>query len=101
MRRLRWIPVLAAALAVLPALPARAYQHLSQRTAVSGVSPDHWEHFPIDLVVDADRPELAACLAYVRPGDTLVVPSLDRLSRSLADLITLVGRLCRQGGRVQ
>ena len=36
---------------------------------------------------NADRPELAACLDYLRPGDTLVVPSLDRLSRSLADLI--------------
>ena len=37
---------------------------------------------------NANRPELAACLDYLRPGDTLVVPSLDRLSRSLADLIT-------------
>lgn len=45
----------------------------------------------------ADRPELAACLDYLRPGDTLVVPSLDRLSRSLQDLITLVGEL-RRGG---
>jgi DNA invertase Pin-like site-specific DNA recombinase len=31
-----------------------------------------------------DRPELAACLDYLRPGDTLAVPSLDRLSRSPA-----------------
>jgi DNA invertase Pin-like site-specific DNA recombinase len=46
---------------------------------------------------DADRPELAACLDYLRPGDTLVVPSLDRLSRSLADLITVVGTLRRHG----
>jgi DNA invertase Pin-like site-specific DNA recombinase len=46
---------------------------------------------------DADRPELAACLDYLRPGDTLVVPSLDRLSRSLADLIGIVGTLRRQG----
>jgi DNA invertase Pin-like site-specific DNA recombinase len=46
---------------------------------------------------DADRPELAACLDYLRPGDTLVVPSLDRLSRSLADLITVVGTLRRRG----
>jgi DNA invertase Pin-like site-specific DNA recombinase len=45
----------------------------------------------------ADRPELEACLNYLRPGDTLVVPSLDRLSRSLADLITLVGELRRRG----
>jgi len=46
---------------------------------------------------NAGRPELAACLDYLRPGDTLVVPSLDRLSRSLADLIGIVGTLRRQG----
>ena len=45
----------------------------------------------------ADRPELAACLDYLRVGDTLVVPSLDRLSRSLQDLITLVAGLRRRG----
>jgi DNA invertase Pin-like site-specific DNA recombinase len=45
----------------------------------------------------ADRPELAACLDYLRPGDTLVVPSLDRLSRSLQDLITTVPELRRLG----
>jgi DNA invertase Pin-like site-specific DNA recombinase len=39
---------------------------------------------------DADRPDLIACLAYRRAGDTLVVPSLDRLARSLQDLVTLV-----------
>ncbi|MDE3722788.1 recombinase family protein [Nocardiopsis sp. N85] len=42
---------------------------------------------------DAHRPELKACRAYLRPGDTLVVPALDRLARSLADLIALVGEL--------
>jgi DNA invertase Pin-like site-specific DNA recombinase len=42
---------------------------------------------------DTDRPELTACLAFLAPGDTLVVPSLDRLSRSLADLTTTVGEL--------
>jgi DNA invertase Pin-like site-specific DNA recombinase len=30
-------------------------------------------------------------------GDTLIVPSLDRLSRSLPDLITTVGDLRRRG----
>ncbi len=48
---------------------------------------------------NTDRPELTACLDYLRPGDTLVVPSLDRLSRSLQDLITLVARLRRRGAR--
>jgi DNA invertase Pin-like site-specific DNA recombinase len=45
---------------------------------------------------DTDRPELAACLAFLTPGDTLVVPALDRLSRSLSDLITTVGELRRR-----
>jgi hypothetical protein len=45
----------------------------------------------------AGRPELAACLDYLRAGDTLVVPSLDRLSRSRPDLITIVAGLRRRG----
>lgn len=44
-----------------------------------------------------DRPELEACLDYLRPGDTLVVLSLDRLGRSLQDLINVVGELRRRG----
>jgi hypothetical protein len=46
---------------------------------------------------DADRPDLIACLAYLRAGDTLVVPSLDRLARSLQDLVTVVSDLRRRG----
>lgn len=42
------------------------------------------------------RPELTACLDYLRPGDTLVVLSLDQLSRSLQDLITIVAELRRR-----
>jgi DNA invertase Pin-like site-specific DNA recombinase len=34
------------------------------------------------------RPELNAALAYARPGDTLVVWKLDRLARSLKQLIS-------------
>jgi len=45
----------------------------------------------------AGRPELAGCLDYLRVGDTLVVPSLDRLSRSLQDLIAFVAGLRRRG----
>jgi DNA invertase Pin-like site-specific DNA recombinase len=46
---------------------------------------------------DTDRPELVACLDFMHPGDTLVVPSLDRLSRSLQDLIATVADLRRRG----
>jgi Resolvase, N terminal domain len=45
----------------------------------------------------ADRPELAACLDYLRAGDTLVMPSLDRLSRSLQDLGWFPGQLSGRG----
>lgn len=37
-----------------------------------------------------DRPELAAALAFLRPGDTLVVWKLDRLARSIKQLIETV-----------
>lgn len=37
----------------------------------------------------AERPGLQQTLAYARSGDTLVVWRLDRLSRSLKDLIEL------------
>lgn len=39
------------------------------------------------------RQQLEAVLDYVREGDTLVVTKLDRLARSVADLLTIVGRL--------
>ena len=40
-----------------------------------------------------DRPELTAALTYIRPGDTLVVWKLDRLARSLRQLIDTVDTL--------
>jgi DNA invertase Pin-like site-specific DNA recombinase len=46
---------------------------------------------------DTDRPQLVVCLEFMAAGDTLVVPSLDRLSRSLQDLITVVADLRRRG----
>jgi DNA invertase Pin-like site-specific DNA recombinase len=46
-----------------------------------------------------ERPELLAALAYLRPGDTLVVWKLDRLARSLKQLIeTIEGMEARQIG---
>jgi DNA invertase Pin-like site-specific DNA recombinase len=44
----------------------------------------------------ADRPILAECIAFLRPGDTLVVWRLDRLARSLKDLIGIVDDLERR-----
>jgi DNA invertase Pin-like site-specific DNA recombinase len=45
----------------------------------------------------AQRPGLRAALDYARKGDTIVVWRLDRLSRSLKDLIEMVSRLDSKG----
>lgn len=41
----------------------------------------------------AKRTQLEALLDFVREGDSVVVTKLDRLARSVADLLTIVGRL--------
>lgn len=46
---------------------------------------------------NAEREELQKALDYLRPGDTLIVPSLDRLGRSIKDLIGIVGALREEG----
>lgn len=48
-----------------------------------------------------ERPELTAVLGYVREGDTLRVPSMDRLARNLEDLLSLVRGLTERGVRVE
>ncbi|HFH3023339.1 recombinase, partial [Pseudomonas aeruginosa] len=45
----------------------------------------------------AARPQLEECLADLREGDTLVVWRLDRLGRSVPDLVRIVGELERKG----
>ena len=45
----------------------------------------------------ADRPGLSAALEFARPGDVLIVWRLDRLGRSLPDLVRLVGELEAKG----
>jgi DNA invertase Pin-like site-specific DNA recombinase len=44
-----------------------------------------------------DRPGLAELLAYARDGDTLAVVRLDRLGRSLAELLSTVAQLRERG----
>jgi DNA invertase Pin-like site-specific DNA recombinase len=44
-----------------------------------------------------DRPELEKCLDRVEQGDTLVVWRLDRLGRSIRDLLLIVDRLDKSG----
>ena len=43
--------------------------------------------------VKSERPGLQQCLEYMRAGDVLVITKLDRLARSLKDLIEIVSFL--------
>jgi DNA invertase Pin-like site-specific DNA recombinase len=47
------------------------------------------------------RPQLQACLDFVREGDTLVITRLDRLARSTLHLYQIAERLTRQGVQLQ
>jgi len=46
---------------------------------------------------DTNRPQLQACMEYLRDGDTLHVHSLDRLGRSLMDLERIINQLVDKG----
>lgn len=44
-----------------------------------------------------DRPQLRACLDYLRDGDTLIVTKLDRLARDTRHLLEMVEALTAKG----
>jgi DNA invertase Pin-like site-specific DNA recombinase len=43
--------------------------------------------------VDMQRPQLEAAITFIREGDELIVTKLDRLARSVADLLEIVQRV--------
>jgi putative DNA-invertase from lambdoid prophage Rac len=45
----------------------------------------------------AERPEGAALLAALRPGDTVITPKLDRMFRSALDALAVLGKLKAKG----
>ena len=48
-----------------------------------------------------ERPQLAACLDFMRDGDTLIVTRLDRLCRSTAHFGEVFDRLERKGAKIR
>jgi DNA invertase Pin-like site-specific DNA recombinase len=48
----------------------------------------------------ASRTGWAACVSYIRDGDTLVVYALDRLGRSTVDVLTQINLLTERGIRL-
>ncbi len=70
-----------------------ADQHLDAQTdalAAAGCARTFVDHASGRL---AKRPGLVELLAYVRPGDTVVITKLDRLGRSVRNLIELAAQL--------
>lgn len=67
-----------------------------QRDALTGAG---CEHLFEDRMSGAkkDRPGLTEALSFARPGDTITVWRLDRLGRSLKDLLHIVGDLEERG----
>jgi len=51
--------------------------------------------------VSSDRPGWSELIAYVRPGDTIVVTELSRMSRSLLQFLSTVQDLQKRGIQVQ
>jgi DNA invertase Pin-like site-specific DNA recombinase len=49
----------------------------------------------------AERAQLTACLDFIREGDTLVVTKLDRLARSMRDLMDIVGLIDDKGAHLR
>lgn len=47
--------------------------------------------------LNADRPQLRKMLATVEAGDTVIIPAIDRLSRDVADLLTIARDLQAAG----
>ncbi|BHH84361.1 recombinase family protein [Desulforhopalus sp. 52FAK] len=50
---------------------------------------------------DTKRPQLEACIDFLRDGDTLHVHSIDRLARNLMDLQKIVEDLNKKGVTIQ
>lgn len=51
--------------------------------------------------VDAERPQLAAVLDFIREGDVLVITKIDRVARSVANLCEIEARLHAKGASLK
>lgn len=70
-----------------------------QADALDGVDVMHTDH--ASGSTRTGRPGLEAVLASLRPGDTVVVKSLDRLARSVRDALDIVDELEQRGAHLQ
>lgn len=71
--------------AQIDALRAHGVQRIFEDTG-SGIGP---------------RPQLQKAIATLRPGDTLLVWKIDRIARSLSDLLSTLGRIKAAGAMIK
>src|ERR1700722_13331873 len=62
----------------------------------AGCEPDHIYVEQLSSVA-TKRPELEAALKFARKGDLFIITKLDRLARSVHDLLAIVKRLQDKG----
>lgn len=76
-------------------------QHLDRQ--IAQLKEERVEKFFEDKVSgkNLDRPGFTAMMEYVREGDTLVICSMDRLARSLVDLLDVTRKLQNKGVTVR
>lgn len=70
-----------------------------QLEAVGAVDKTYREYQ--SAATTSERPQLREALDYVREGDTLVVSSIDRLARSLRDMLQIMEELEQKGVTVE
>ena len=77
-----------------------AGQHLDRQLEAVGTVDKTYREYQ-SAATASDRPQLREALDYVREGDTLVVASIDRLARSLRDMLEIMEELEQKGVTVE
>ena len=84
-------------------MPLIGYARVSSTGQKLDIQKDKLEGYGCERIftekhsgVDQTRPQLKACLDYLREGDTLVITRLDRLARSATHLGAIVEQLQQQ-----
>ena len=80
------------------------YARVSTKDQKLDLQTDALKHYGVGRIFSekmsgtkSDRPELLEMMKYMREGDTVVVWKLDRIGRSMRDLINIVGEFEKRG----
>lgn len=77
-----------------------AGQNLDRQLEAVGTADKTYREYQ-SAATTSERPQLREALDYVREGDTLVVSSIDRLARSLRDMLEIMEELEQKRVTVQ